>query len=227
MPTGATGSGERGGTTAAGDAPTDTEALIVHILARYHALHRREIAQLTSLARKVEALHAGHRSVPRGHADLLTRFGCGMEAHTQKEEEGLFPTILAGGGGLAMAIEIMHDDHDDDGARLEEIAALTADLTMPDDVGESWSALYAGLRVFAADLREHIRLENDGLFPRFGALARRRPVPCRSAWSRSPTAPSAASTRTRARPASRWRSPASLRRPGARCGAWCRTSGPT
>ncbi len=130
MRTGPTGRGEPGGTTAADDAPTETEALIARILAR---------------------------------------IGDEMEAHMQKEEVGLFPTILAGGSVLTMAIEIMREDHDDHAARLEEVGALTAGLTVPDDAGEAWSALHAGLRGFAADLREHIRLENDELFPRFGA----------------------------------------------------------
>jgi regulator of cell morphogenesis and NO signaling len=30
-----------------------------------------------------------------------------------------------------------------------------------------WAMLYAGLAEFMADLTEHIRLENDALFPRF------------------------------------------------------------
>lgn len=169
MRAGPTGAAEPGGTAAAGDAPTETAALIAHILERYHAVHRREMAELIPLARKVEAMHAAHRSVPRGLGDLLTRIGYEMEAHMQKEEQGLFPTILAGGGAMAMAIEIMRDDHDDHGVRLEEVAALTGGLTVPDDAGEAWSALYAGLRGFVADLREHIRLENDVLFPRFAA----------------------------------------------------------
>jgi regulator of cell morphogenesis and NO signaling len=31
----------------------------------------------------------------------------------------------------------------------------------------SWTALYTGLRKFADDLVEHIRLENEVLFPRY------------------------------------------------------------
>jgi regulator of cell morphogenesis and NO signaling len=150
-------------------APTETAELIAHILERYHATHRREIAELTPLASKVEALHAGHARVPRGLGDLLARIGYEMEAHMQKEEQGLFPMILAEEGDPAMAIEIMRDDHDDHAARLEELAALTGGFAVPDGAGEAWSALYARLGGFATDLREHIRLENDELFPRFGA----------------------------------------------------------
>ncbi len=37
--------------------PTEPSALIDHILARYHEVHRRELPELIRLARRVEAVH--------------------------------------------------------------------------------------------------------------------------------------------------------------------------
>jgi regulator of cell morphogenesis and NO signaling len=86
----------------------------------------------------------------------------------QKEEQGLFP-MLRVGHGPAMAMELMRDEHDDHGARLRELEALTHGHEPPADACNSWRALYAGTAQFALDLTEHIHLENNVLFPRFGA----------------------------------------------------------
>jgi regulator of cell morphogenesis and NO signaling len=106
--------------------------------------------------------------MPRGLAELLQRMQWEMEAHMQKEEQGLFPMLLPGQGDMAMAMELMRDEHDDHAARLGQLAALTRGHQPPEDACGTWRALYAGTAKFADDLREHIRLENDVLFPRCG-----------------------------------------------------------
>jgi regulator of cell morphogenesis and NO signaling len=148
--------------------PEDAGALIDHILMHYHAVHRREMPEMIHRARLVEATHAGHPDLPRGLADLLLRMTWEMEAHMQKEEQGLFPALRAGHGGMAMAMDLMRDEHDDHASRLDELATLTRGHHPPEGACDTWRALYAGTAKFAADLREHIRLENEVLFPDFG-----------------------------------------------------------
>jgi regulator of cell morphogenesis and NO signaling len=154
---------------AADAVPQESEDLVRHILDRYHAVHRVEVPELVRLARRVEAVHRDHAEAPRGLADLLARVQYEMEAHMQKEEQGLFPMILAGRRQLAMPIQIMRDEHDDHGERLREIEALTHGHTPPENACNTWLALYAGTHKFADDLMEHIHLENNVLLPRFAA----------------------------------------------------------
>lgn len=149
-------------------APEQIGALIDHILTRYHAVHRQEVRELIVLARRVEAAHSNHPAVPAGLADLLTSIAWEMEAHMQKEEQGLFPALRDGHGGMAIAMELMRDEHDDHAARLEQLAALTRGHQPPDDACGSWRALYAGTAKLTADLRDHVRLENEVLFPACG-----------------------------------------------------------
>lgn len=149
-------------------APQETEALVRHIVERYHETHRRELPELVRLARRVEAVHRDHPDAPRGLADLLVRVAYEMEQHMQKEEQGLFPMILAGHPYLGMPISIMRDEHDDHGERLREIEALTRDHTPPEGACGTWRALCAGTRKLSDDLVEHIHLENNVLFPRYG-----------------------------------------------------------
>jgi regulator of cell morphogenesis and NO signaling len=139
-----------------------------YIITRYHEVHRAQLPELIRLARRVEAVHRDHPDAPGGLADLLTRIEWEMGDHMQKEEQGLFPMLRAG-HGPAMAMELMRDEHDEHGARLRQIEAITRGHAPPEDACNSWRALYAGTAQFAEDLMQHIHLENNVLFPRFGA----------------------------------------------------------
>jgi regulator of cell morphogenesis and NO signaling len=149
--------------------PTESPALIDHILARYHETHRRELPELIGLARRVEKVHAARTDVPRGLADLLERVASELEHHMAKEELILFPAMKRGGFSLDAPIACMRHEHDDHGRHLSELDALTNGITVPAGACRTWQALYAGLAKLADDLMEHIHLENNVLFPRFAS----------------------------------------------------------
>lgn len=151
-------------------APQATDELIDLIEQRYHAAHRRELPELVRLAKRVEAVHRAHPSVPAGLADLLDRIGAELESHMTKEEQVLFPLMRRGAHPAIVQpiIAAMLAEHDDHGALLRELEAITQDFTAPDDACATWRALYLGSRKFAGDLVEHVHTENNVLFPRFG-----------------------------------------------------------
>ena len=62
-------------------------ALIDHILARYHEVHRQQLPELIRMARRVEAVHRDHPQVPAGLADHLEQ---------QLAKDGLFPRRVEG-----------------------------------------------------------------------------------------------------------------------------------
>lgn len=148
--------------------PESVEDLIAYILERYHQVHRRELPELCDLAIRVEQVHAEHPAVPAGLSDLLARMQAALESHMQKEEQVLFPLMLAGGNPMIVhPIGMMRHEHDEHGEGLRALAALTGDMTVPDGACNSWRALYAGLAKLAADLTDHMHVENNILFPRF------------------------------------------------------------
>ncbi len=155
----------------AAPAAQETGELIDHILARYHETHRRELPELIRLARKVEAVHAERPDAPRGLADTLQEMLGELEVHMRKEELILFPAMrhFADGGGLDGPIAQMRHDHDDHGAQLQRLEEITGNFTLPEGACRSWQALYAGAAKLADDVREHIHLENNVLFPRYEA----------------------------------------------------------
>lgn len=158
------------GRQAASDADLPTAALVGRILERYHAVHRRELPELIRLARRVEAVHRGVADAPEGIADALEEMELELAEHMVKEERILFPMILAGQGAMAGGpIVLMRHEHDDHGDRLARVLALSNDATPPEGACTTWRALCSGIRKFADDLQEHVHLENNVLFPRFGA----------------------------------------------------------
>jgi regulator of cell morphogenesis and NO signaling len=91
-----------------------------------------------------------------------------MEVHIKKEKLILFPAIRRGGGpGIEHPIAVMRNNHENHQNEIAEIRALTNGLILPEGACRSRTALYSGLTEFIADLEEHMRLENDVLFPLF------------------------------------------------------------
>jgi len=141
--------------------------LIDFILERFHAPLRSDLPALVELAKKVEDVHAGKPSCPRGIAQHLAHVLVEVEIHLAKEERILFPLIRAGRGPTAlMPIKVMMQEHEDHGVNLRRTRALTGDLAAPPEACASWRSLYQGLAQLEADLMEHIHLENNVLFPR-------------------------------------------------------------
>lgn len=146
----------------------DAAELTRYIETRYHARHREQLPPLAAMAAKVEDVHFGYDHVPDGLSDVLRRMIGEMEVHMKKEELILFPAIRRGGGpGIENPIAVMRADHDDHAAEVAEIRRLTRELTLPEGACGTWTALYARLDEFITDLEEHMRLENDVLFPQF------------------------------------------------------------
>jgi regulator of cell morphogenesis and NO signaling len=149
-------------------APREPRALIEHILERYHAVHREQMPELISLARRVEEAHRDHPEVPAGLAELLEQMESEMLDHMAKEENILFPMLAGGGHRMAMhPIAMMRNEHFAHGDQLGRLDALTREHQPPAEACSTWRALYAGTRQFADDLVEHIHLENNLLFPQF------------------------------------------------------------
>lgn len=146
----------------------DAAALTRHIETRYHARHREQLPALAAMAARVEDVHFGEPGVPDGLSLLLHRMSGEMEVHMKKEELILFPAIRNGGmPGIDHPIAVMRADHAAHDADLAQIRHLTADLSLPEGACGTWTRLYQGLEEFIQDLTEHMRLENDVLFPRF------------------------------------------------------------
>jgi regulator of cell morphogenesis and NO signaling len=139
-----------------------------HIVHRYHDKHREQLPELVALASKVERVHHDVAAAPRGLAEALKRLRIELESHMQKEEQVLFPAMRHGVTDMIrQPISVMRHEHDHHGATLSEIDRLTNGFEVPEGACGSWQRLYAGLSELSDDIREHIAIENELLFPRF------------------------------------------------------------
>lgn len=154
-------------------AEQSSDALIDHILVRYHQQHREDLPELIRLARRVEQVHGERQDCPKGLADHLSEMQQELESHMMKEEQILFPMLRRTSASQVSApISMMRFEHDQHGEALTHLEQLTNDITAPADACNTWRALYAGLRQLREDLMQHIHLENNILF-----MGDRSPVP--------------------------------------------------
>jgi regulator of cell morphogenesis and NO signaling len=115
----------------------------------------------------VQTRHAEKSSCPRGLRAHLEQVHSAVLEHLAKEEQVLFPMILAGRGRNTVApIAVMESEHRDHAENLRKTRQLTADLVVPEDACPTWKALYLRLGELESELMEHIHLENNILFRR-------------------------------------------------------------
>lgn len=154
--------------------------LITHILDTHHVFTKSEMARLQLLADKVLAAHGGNHPELVHLDELFTRLCADLTPHMFKEEQILFPYIVAMAeaaernvtgpaarfGTVNNPIRMMMMEHDTAGEILRELRALTADYKAPADACISYRTLYDALEDFEKDLHQHIHLENNILFPK-------------------------------------------------------------
>lgn len=173
----ATAGGSRDWTTA------PLSELVDHLLAVYHAPLREELPRLERMVEKVRQVHADrYPEVVPPLAEVFSTLKAELEAHMQKEEGVLFPSVVAfeqarrqewpteAAVSLAGPITVMRHEHDDAGRLLADLRRLTGEYTLPDGACATLAGLYHGLAALERALREHIHLENNVLFPRALAL---------------------------------------------------------
>lgn len=146
--------------------------LIRRIVENYHGPHLHDLRAAIDLSHKVEARHSGHPSAPDGLAGLLTETFDHLAAHQAREEAILFPAMLSGMIDFLPWISDIGGEHDDVRGRLEALKQTAGGYQVPADACSTWLELYGLCGKLDAELREHIRLEEEVLFPRFAQRLR-------------------------------------------------------
>ncbi len=168
------GGGERNWAEAA---PSE---IIVHILEHYHRRLREELPRLDALVARVLGAHADrHGATLEPLAEAFRSLREELEMHMHKEERVLFPHLLevesarglgtglsAAPGFAGGAIGVMEGEHESAALALTTMRRLTGGYAPPEDACGSFRALYSGLSALEADLKRHIHLENNVLFPK-------------------------------------------------------------
>jgi regulator of cell morphogenesis and NO signaling len=154
--------------------------LAQHIVDKHHAFTQAEITRLKGLISKVASAHGKGHPELAGLQLIFEELSAELKAHMMKEEELLFPYIAELEeaarfkrrppapmfGTVQNPVAAMIMEHEAAGQALEKMREITKGYTVPPDGCASYQALYKALPAFAADLHQHVHLENNILFPR-------------------------------------------------------------
>jgi regulator of cell morphogenesis and NO signaling len=160
------------------------DQVIQYILKVHHNYLWREMGPLESLVKQVAVLHGSRderlHDVQRLFSAMIEDLGW----HLRREENIVFPRILALEKGqdldpdedplVELNIGPMAFEHRGAEAVLAEMRLLTQDYQAPEYACHTYLAMLRQLEHFEMDMVEHIRLEDEVLFPRSLALAQSR-----------------------------------------------------
>ena len=154
-----------------------------YIEKRHHSYVTDNIPFLSEKLNKLCSVHGDNHPELFKVRELFEASAGNLTAHMKKEELVLFPYIRklvnyknngnpdsTNLGGIDAPIQVMLEEHQAEGERFFEIAALTSDFTCPPDGCNTYRITYQTLGDFEQDLHRHIHLENNILFLKALAL---------------------------------------------------------
>jgi regulator of cell morphogenesis and NO signaling len=167
----AVGPGPAGDPTARDWTRAPLAEVVAHIERTHHVFLRRELPRLTPIVSRVVEVHG------KAHPELLRlkeiydALVAALPAHLEAEEEIVFPGLQRLEEGrpppdLQARLAGMRGDHDEVGASLHELRALTRGWTPPEGACRLYHEMLRGLAALEADLHAHVHLENNVLAPR-------------------------------------------------------------
>ena len=155
-------------------------ALMARIVNTHHVYLRRKLPRLEEIMAKMTGNHGRERPELFTIQQLLQDLRDDLTAHLAKEEQILFPFVerlerSRESGGPAPAacfqsvqfpIRVMFAEHDRAETLLAELRSATGNYNPPKGACDCYARFFEGLANLETDLLEHIRVENQELFPR-------------------------------------------------------------
>jgi regulator of cell morphogenesis and NO signaling len=158
--------------------------LATHIVDRHHAYVRAQVPVISAHLAKLTRVHGDRHPELHSVAVHFAQVAAELRTHMVKEEEILFPYVRALAaavdhrtppppdmfGSVMNPIRMMEAEHQSAGNELEAVRALTGNFALPEDACATYRVCFQELEAFDRDLRLHIHLENNILFPKAMAL---------------------------------------------------------
>ncbi|MEL0455599.1 iron-sulfur cluster repair di-iron protein [Flavobacteriaceae bacterium SZ-1-7] len=156
------------------------DLLVDYIEKKHHRYVEEKIPVLLQFLNKLCKVHGERHPELFKINELFKESATDLAAHMKKEELILFPFVkkmvaakigettirTPKFGAVVNPIEMMKQEHDNEGERFRQIAQLTNHYSPPQDACNTYQVTYAMLQEFEQDLHLHIHLENNILFPK-------------------------------------------------------------
>lgn len=147
-----------------------------HIIVTHHDALRDAFPRMSEAFAKVVRAHGGTDPRLAKAQAIFEGLQEEMNSHMMKEEMVLFPLIAKlesatrlpqfHCGSVSNPIRAMESEHESAGDALAQISSLTDGHTVPANACPTYRRLMELLRWLENDLRRHVHLENNILFPR-------------------------------------------------------------
>lgn len=152
------------------------DRLVTHIVSTYHDRARAALPVAVRETKKLAAVHGERHPELRTIASLVEQLSQDLLQHMAKEENVLFPYLKELDaetrierslfGTVDNPIHMMEREHVEAGHLLQTLRALSSGYTVPSDGCATYQAAWRLLDDFDHELRRHIHLENNVLFPK-------------------------------------------------------------
>ena len=164
------------------DLPDDSwpvDELAQYIVRRHHSYVRQQLPVINGHLAKLAAVHGERHPELQQIAAHFAELSRELQSHMMKEERVLFPYVqqlvasaefalelpMGTFGSVSNPIRMMEAEHRYAGDELGVIRGLSSNYSVPSDGCQTYRVCYEELAAFDADLRQHIHLENNILFP--------------------------------------------------------------
>ena len=158
----------------------EPDFLAEYIVQTHHRYLRDSFPPLREFTAKIAQVHGGRHPELKIVEKQVELLAADLLEHMQKEEVILFPYIAAlciakrqhqqaphmPFGSVENPIGVMEQEHDYAGTLLENLRDLTQEFTPPEDACTTYRVAFAKLKELDEDLRWHVHLENNVLFPK-------------------------------------------------------------
>ena len=158
----------------------ELDFLVDYIANTHHQYIKDHAENLNDLAIKVAEHHGDNHPELNRLSTLMYHFLQDLLDNTAREDEVLFPIIKQivakqknadteityKIGSLEEPINLLRKDHEIAAADLSFFRTLTNDYTLQADACSSYQYLFQKIKEFETDLKMHIQLENNILFPK-------------------------------------------------------------
>jgi regulator of cell morphogenesis and NO signaling len=164
---------------------TDYKSWPIDLLADYiekkhHRYVQEKTLEIQPYLDKICKVHGEHHPELFEIKDEFNASAAELAIHMKKEELVLFPFIrkmvkakqnnstldAPHFGTIQNPIQMMMNEHTNEGDRFRKIEELSSNYTAPPDACNTYRVTFALLKEFEQDLHLHIHLENNILFPK-------------------------------------------------------------
>lgn len=155
------------------------DLLAEYIEKKHHRYCEAKITEILPYLEKIVGVHGSRHPELSEVLAIFKETASELSKHMKKEEIMLFPRIKkianmkptdkpqqSNLATLTSTIQMMMNEHTDEGERFERLAELTNNYTPPADGCNTYKVTFSMLKEFEEDLHLHIHLENNILFPK-------------------------------------------------------------